>query len=286
MHKSIALLFVLVLASFILFGCTESDTPPANNSDIGGSIMPPAPTNSGVVTPPATNADLCSNANYSTKVNYNSLLGQEVIELDYTSGKAIIAKVKADGYEAVSDISDLTCLQALTISPTNGVEGSANALASLTNLKLLNLGTNSLDDISFISGMNNLEYLDISNTHATDFSALNGLNKMKILKLSKIQTLQNISFVSSMMDLEELHMYQTASMSKIDFDLSVLTNKTRLQEVDLYKTGVSDLTPLHGLTTLEQVNFAQTNVTVAGCEAFQTALPNVKLMVDNCSQMG
>lgn len=92
-----------------------------------------------------------------------------------------------------------------------------------------------------------------------DASVLQYCKKLKYLDLGHNDELSDLSFVSTMPDLEVL----IIAMTNIS-DLSPLENCPKLEYLEIQETNVSDLSPLAGLTDLAHLNICnQENITDA-----------------------
>ena len=122
-------------------------------------------------------------------------------------------------------------------------------LSSLTNLRRLALGGNSISDLSAlfgaISGLTNLERLYLDNNSISDVSALSGLPNLRQLWLFR-NSISDLSPLSGLTNLERLYLYNN-NIS----DISALSGLTRLEQLDLDNNSISDVSPLSGLTNLE-----------------------------------
>ncbi len=92
-----------------------------------------------------------------------------------------------------------------------------------------------------------------------DASALQYCTKLKYLDLGHNDDLSDLSFVSTMPELEVL----IIAMTNIS-DLSPLANCPKLEYLEIQETNISDLSPLAGLTNLAHLNICnQENITDA-----------------------
>ena len=94
-----------------------------------------------------------------------------------------------------------------------------------TQLKALDIGYNSCNDLSFASGLTDLRVLIVSNNRVTDLSPLAGLTKLEYLVLSG----------------NNIH------------DITPLTGLTHLMDLNLSYNNIEDLTPLTQMTWLKRL---------------------------------
>ena len=165
-----------------------------------------------------------------------------------------------------SNISDLTGLE-LATSLTSlylGTEfvsgvGYVNSnhisdfspLSDLTNLRRLDLGGNSISDLSALSGaisrLTRLESLYLDNNSLSDVSALSGLPSLRQLWLFS-NSISDLSPLSGLSNLERLDLFGN-SIS----DVSSLSRLPNLEWLDLDNNSISDVSALSGLPSLRQL---------------------------------
>jgi internalin A len=116
-------------------------------------------------------------------------------------------------------------------------------------LKKLNLSSNKIKDISFLSDLTSLVELDLSFNSLQNLSVLENLTSLEKLNL-KGTHIKDISFISKLISLKELNLWGT-EISKISA-LSFLTN---LQSLELGNCGMLeiDISFLASLTSLKQL---------------------------------
>ena len=131
-------------------------------------------------------------------------------------------------------------------------------LSGLTNLRTLDLGGNSISDLSAlsgaISGLPNLERLYLDNNSISDLTPLSGLTNLARLDLDK-NSISDPSPLSGLANLEWLDL-DTNSIS----DISALSGLTNLARLDLSGNSISDIPVLSGLTRLRSLLLSVNNI--------------------------
>ena len=122
-------------------------------------------------------------------------------------------------------------------------------LSGLTNLRRLDLGGNSISDLSVLSGaisrLTRLERLDLDNNSISDVSPLSGLTNLRQLWLFR-NSISDLSPLSGLTNLERLILF-----SNNISDISALSGLIRLERLDLDNNSISDVSSLSGLPNLE-----------------------------------
>lgn len=128
-------------------------------------------------------------------------------------------------------------------------------------LHALDLGHNSIEDISFVSGLTDLHYLILADNRITDISALSSLKELEYLELF----MNDITDITPLLDLPNL----------IDLNLS--------------RTRIEDLTPLYEMKQLKRlwISRVKTGISEEEKEALMAALPNTEICITaNCTSGG
>ena len=116
-----------------------------------------------------------------------------------------------------------------------------------TQLKTLELGGNSITDISLLKNLIALESLNLGRHNAImDFSPLTSLHNLNSLNLKT----SDLSSLPSLHNLEYLFIYDGTGIS----DLSSLSSLHNLKYLYLGHQRIADLTPLKDLTALEHLD--------------------------------
>ncbi len=167
--------------------------------------------------PEGRTGGLCSNDRYSTK--YCKYLDEdnplrEFVCLDDESLDRLRSALGSEGDSALSGISDLCCLEAISLHKM-GIS-DISAISGLANLRYLNLGGNSVSDLSPISKLANLERLFLVGNPVSDISALGGLQKLRFLALSDTLVLRDLSKLDVLKTLPSLEAVNAESLSPGD----------------------------------------------------------------------
>lgn len=157
------------------------------------------------------------------------------------------------------DIRHMIRLESLTIE--NGVSGQIcridNNLDSfqqtLKSLTIKNVSLSS-EDLSFIAELINLENLTLEECGLSTSTYFAALTKLKSLNLS-LNSIRNISALSSMPDLTELYMHRNA----LD-DLTILSNCTQLEILDVSDNLLNSLSPIATLTNINSLNISNNQI--------------------------
>ena len=152
-----------------------------------------------------------------------------------------------------AEMGTLTRLEA----PDLGIR-KLTGLQFAANLTYLNLGNNSITDVSALLSLTGLEWLDLWGNNITDLSLPTGLTKLKWLNLggNGITDLSSLSGLSNLTQLTGLHLY-TNSIT----DVSLLSGLIRLTELSLYDNSITDVSPLSGLINLKELGLSTNNIT-------------------------
>ncbi|MDE2724457.1 MAG: leucine-rich repeat domain-containing protein [Gemmatimonadota bacterium] len=131
-------------------------------------------------------------------------------------------------------------------------------LSGLTNLTRLDLGGNSISDLSAlsdaISGLIRLERLYLDNNSISDVSALSGLTRLERLILYN-NSISDLSPLSGLTNLEQLYL-ENNSIS----DVSALSGLTNLEWLGLSANNISDVSSLSGLPNLIRLFLSSNNI--------------------------
>lgn len=187
------------------------------------------------------------------KPNYSELFG-EVLEQARSLDLGAIGLDTAGGSQVLRAIEGYAKrLRVLSLVNNSGIVIDANELRVLRQLSDLNLkGCSGLNgDVAVFSDFPDLERLSITGCEALfgNVSAFSRLQKLKRLGLCSGVT-GNLSSLSGLVNLQELHLFLCASLSG---DLSAIAGLKQLKDVMLtYCSGVSgDISTLAGLLKLE-----------------------------------
>lgn len=128
---------------------------------------------------------------------------------------------------------------------------SVQPLAPLTQLEILYLKQDGLNDISPLSGLVNLEQLDVSgNYEIADIDAVKDMKKLKSLNVS-MNAVPDLTAVSGLTKLERLN----AANNKIQ-TLPDMSKLTSLNALDLSDNQLKDVSQISSLVSLEELNLS------------------------------
>ncbi len=154
---------------------------------------------------------------------------------------AIVAAV--DGIDSAADITEihLAAISELDLSNESISSLKSGDFGGLTALMWLDLGRNSISDISPLSGLTVLTVLNLGRNSISDISPLSGLTKLIGLDLGR-NSISNISALSGLTKLTQLYLNGN-SIS----DVSPLEGLTSLTTLRLNGNSISDYSPLRTL---------------------------------------
>ncbi len=157
----------------------------------------------------------------------------------------------------LSPVSGLTDLEQLSVYKNPDLT-DLSPLAGLTGLRNVGFDSSLVTDYSFMAGMTKLEYVRLFGVQeGTDLSALSGLTNVKSIAIDSNNFTPDLSFLSGMTGLQSLGLQVSPSLEELD--LSFAANMTELTHLEIYNYGqdtvsVTDLTPLAGLTKLQELS--------------------------------
>ncbi|ORY40771.1 L domain-like protein [Rhizoclosmatium globosum] len=128
-------------------------------------------------------------------------------------------------------------------------------LKSLTSLTSLFLVSHKLVDTSPLHNLINLEFLGLCQSIVSDFTPLASLVNLREIDLREASNLNSIDFISSMPLIHTIDMFKTRVS-----DLSPLKNCFQLKYLNLEETAVSDISALKNLTLLSTLLLNMTMV--------------------------
>ena len=164
------------------------------------------------------------------------------------------------GLSTISPLNELTDLRVLNLG--NNTIRNIAPLASMPRLTELHLQHNALTDLSSLSGLISLSTLDVSFNNIDSLVPLYGITGLTWLDASN-NNLTQVTNIAVLNSLEHLSLaYNTIS------DVSELTNSTALKVLDLSNNLLTDISGLSALTNLTYFNFASNQV--AELPAFST----------------
>ncbi|MBR4906255.1 MAG: hypothetical protein IKZ44_05305 [Clostridia bacterium] len=162
-----------------------------------------------------------------------------------------------DDYAPLAKLTELTSLSLMTCgNQEDGVKlTNIDWIASLTNLRQLNLCHNAIDDISAIAGLDQLEYLNLADNDLRDeqLKYLTGLYKLRELDLYQLPKLTDVSPLAKLSALEYLHLGQDHSIETV----KPLTGLDNLRKLRLNDTAVEDIGYIGDFTALRYLDLSK-----------------------------
>ncbi len=137
------------------------------------------------------------------------------------------------------------------------IEGSCKGveeIGQLNNLQKLTLRSISLPNINFLKNLRKLWSVDIKLGGIKDFSILEELPNIKYLELWLIKGLKDISFISKMMGLQNIHIESLLNIDELP-SLDKLINLRRVCLMNL--NGLKNLNVLKTIPSLQDFYFTQ-----------------------------
>ena len=176
----------------------------------------------------------------------------------------------------------ITAVEMATLTRLEARKSGIQILAGLeyaTKLIVLDLGGNSISDISPVAGLTNLTELWLWGNNISDISVVAGLTELQRLHLGG----NNISDILPMIDLANLT--QLWLWGNDISNISVVVILTRLQWLHLGGNNISDISPVAGLTDLTGLNLGGNNISDISPVAGLTHLTWLGLNNNNISDI-
>jgi len=199
---------------------------------------------------------------YSTDLMQLELMGlgltdEDILDLKYMINLRYL-NLDNNDLTDLSPVSGLTDLEQLSVYKNPDLT-DLSPLAGLTELRNVNFNGSPVADYSFMAGMTKLEYVQLDNVQEDmDLSFLSGLTNVKRIDINGNNNfISDLSFLSGMTGLQSLVLQVSPSLEELD--LSFAANMTELTHLQIYNYGqdavfVTDLTPLAGLTKLQELS--------------------------------
>ena len=196
-------------------------------------------------------------------------------------------QVSGEGYVNSNHISDFSLLSGMTnlrrldlggnsISDLSALSG---AISRLPSLERLYLDTNSISDITPLSGLIRLERLYLDTNSVSDLSPLSGLTDLVWLDLDN-NSISDVSPLSGLTNLAGLDL-DTNSIS----DLSPLSGLTNLLSLGLRTNSISDVSTLSGLTNLLSLDLRTNSISDVSTLSGLTRLARLYLSINSISDL-
>ena len=244
-------------SDFLLFASSYGNTVPPSGGD-SEIVEIPDPNLRAVISDslnkargePITRADMATLTSFRARErNINNLTG-----LEFATN---LESLRLDFNQQLSDITALAGLTKLTeLYLGSNPISDITALSRLTKLERLWLYTNQISDITALSGLTNLIELRLSGNQLSDIAALSGLTNLTQLYLENNQ-ISDITALSGLTNLTWLHL----SNNQIS-DITALAVLTKLTRLSLNDNQIADITALLRLPTLRSLNLRNNPLSV------------------------
>ena len=179
-------------------------------------------------------------------------------------------RLNDNGISLLWPLADLTTLEHLQVS--NNDIADVSPLADLTAMRVLMLSDNPIASIEVVAAFHGLQYLGAARTLITDIGALGGKSDMIYVWLNQTEGITDFSPLATLTGLQVLlvggtsfdddDMAMLASMPDLTrlqlwvtsvSDLSALAGLDLRFELDIHNSAVTDLSPIHHMTSLQQL---------------------------------
>lgn len=184
-----------------------------------------------------------------------------------------LARLTMEGmkFEDLSALGSLTSLEELVLSEMTLSEADLKTIAALPKLRSLTMVQCSLSGISPLSGATGLTYLNLGGNTIRDLTALEQLTKLSQLYLTH-NAVTDLTSLSKLENLEVLDLSYNSIATP-----APLSGCIKLKELDLSNNALTDLNGLSGLTSLETLSVAFTGLTDVGVLALNTSLTDLDI---------
>ncbi|MEP6343725.1 MAG: DUF3592 domain-containing protein [Maricaulaceae bacterium] len=174
------------------------------------------------------------------------------------------------GLVDLSALPPMPALEHMDIT-RNGIT-SLRPLSRFKNLRQLNIGGNhDISSLAGLEGLTELETLEARVLSLTDISALSALTQLKDLDISA-NNIMDITPVKDMNGLEIINLDGNKALQT----MSALSDKAELNTVTLYRTQISDLSPLLSSPKLRRINIGSSPVSCEQVTLLKNQLNNLK----------
>ena len=208
------------------------------------------------------------------KINLRNIYGENPNKLDLSVLKELKGLKKLDLTDFVlnenpldlANIEGMESLEELKIKESNDYEDrevryrvkeedrnkveNVEKIATLKNLKVLNLSEIKLENIDFLSNLTKLQVLDLVGDNISNIDALNNLNELKVLKLTD-NKISNIDSLKNKVKLIRLDL-QANNIN----DISGLEKLNKLEEFDISINDVEDINVLRNFKNLKYLGIS------------------------------
>jgi len=158
----------------------------------------------------------------------------------------------SDGARKISSLNGLErCLNIKCLQMGHQSIADISPVAALTKLRVLDLTQNrKISDITPLAGLTKLEWLDLDSNLIIDISSLINLVNLKYLNL-QLNQIENIDAIKNMIELEILLLFR-ASLE----DISALTNLVKLRQLWIVDCGLYDISSIRNLANIKNLHLA------------------------------
>ena len=156
------------------------------------------------------------------------------------------------GLSGISPLAPATGLTYLNLG--GNTVRNLSALESMTELKELRLNHNAVTDLTSLSGLQNLEVLDLSFNSITTPAPLSGCTNLREVDLSN-NLLTDLIGLNSLLALEKLSLAFTGLN-----DISGLAQNTSMLELDISNNELTDISAISSMKKLTHLNFSYNQV--------------------------
>lgn len=178
-----------------------------------------------------------------TNLQYLSLWGNQIQDISPLSALLDLEYLQI-GLNRVSDISPLGNLKKMThFHAEENPISDLGVLSGLENLEQISIRLGQVSDVSPLTGLPNLDSINLDSNYIVDIEPLSKIASLRYL-IIRDNPIRDLEVLATMTQLKDLR------ISGGDIDLSLFSNYSDLQTLDLEDCGLSDLTPLADLKTL------------------------------------
>ena len=153
----------------------------------------------------------------------------------------------------------------------NNAVSDISPLATLTQLKKLNLGDNSIMDVAPLANLTQLTTLDLYNNSIVDVAPLANLIQLQWLSLNN-NSITDAAPLAGLIQLQWLNLYNNSIV-----DVVPLANLIQLQWLSLNNNSITDAAPLAGLIQLQWLNLYNNSIVDIAPLAKLTQLKTLQL---------